>query len=234
MISIVIPTFNEIKNGYLEKILSPLSDKSKYDVICVDSNSTDGTQELIKRFDARLIITEATTRAERINIGVECSLGEVIVINHPRSVLESNAFEFLIKNSKDITWGGFTHQFDRAHPLLAFTSWYSNIIRGDFRSIFYLDHCFYIHKDIAKEVFPIPLAPIFEDTILSNKLKSIAHGKRLGFKSITSSMRFNKNGVLKQLYLNQKMKLMYYLNKDSEQMNKEYENGVNLNNEYNS
>ena len=71
MLSIIIPTFNEMGNGYLNKILPMLNQIDGIEVIIVDGHSTDGTVEYINRFSFKLIQVETTSRGKRLNIGMQ-------------------------------------------------------------------------------------------------------------------------------------------------------------------
>jgi glycosyltransferase involved in cell wall biosynthesis len=231
MLSVIIPTFNEMNNGYLEKIFPLLRNTNEIEVICVDSNSTDGTREFILENKFKLLSTDTTSRAKRLNIGIKSAQGEMLLLHHPRSLLSVNAIATL-KNDKELYWGAFTHRFDHKHFLLDFTSWWSNKWRGDKRHIFYLDHCFYIRKDILDDIGMIPEIDIFEDTELSLLLRSYCPPLRLDDISLTSSIRFKGNGVWKQAYTNQKLKWSYYFNRDHKKMNKDYEKNIALNSDY--
>ena len=50
MLSIVIPTFNESKTGYLKLILAQLALLDDAEVLVIDGGSTDGTLEIIEGF----------------------------------------------------------------------------------------------------------------------------------------------------------------------------------------
>ena len=232
MLSIIIPTFNELNNGIIQRTLKLLSEIEDIEVILVDSYSTDGTVELINSYPFKLIQTNTTSRAKRLNEGILAATHDMIILHHPRSILSSEGIEHL-KSNKDIyTWGAFKHQFDKSHYLLKFTSWWSNFGRGS-RGIFYLDHCIFAKKDILLQVGLIPEVDIFEDTEISIRLKQITKPTLLPYPSTTLAIRFTKNGIWKQALLNQKMKWQYYLKSDHKQMNKSYENGLNLNSNYN-
>lgn len=232
MISIIIPTFNEISHGSIQDILKSLSKIANVEIICVDSGSRDGTIELIQKYDVKLIQHKTNSRGERLTIGAKEASHDLIVLHHPRSVLEIGAIEYLIEHQSNLTWGGFTHEFDYKHPLLNFTSWYSNYVRSDIKGIFYLDHCFYIQKKLLVEIDYLPSVDIFEDTILSKRLLTMCRPKRLSFKSQTSAIRFKKNGIWRQAFLNQWMKLLFSFNTDNQELNKKYEKDVPLNSKY--
>jgi len=233
MLSVIIPTLNEMKNGYLQKIFPLLrSFEDQIEVICIDSFSVDGTKELIREYGFKMIQTDTTSRARRLNIGTKVSKGSLILLHHPRSIVEQRGIQYLIDHEKELTWGGFTHKFDHDHLLLRFTSWYSNSIRFDRKGIIYLDHCFFAQKALLEQVEFLPEIDIFEDTELSNRLLSVDAPERLIFYALTSATRFLKRGIWKQAINNQKLKIQYFLNTDHKQMNKDYERDVDLNSKY--
>ncbi len=231
MLSVVIPTFNEISSGYIQKSFPLLSNTEGLEVICVDSNSTDGTIDLIKKHGFKLISVDTTSRAKRLNIGIQESTGDMILLHHPRSLLNVAAFHTLMTED-DLFWGAFTHKFDLDHPLLKFTSWWSNLWRGDRRGIFYLDHCIYVQREIFEEVGLMPEIDIFEDTELCKLLNTYCMPLRLDEISLTSAIRFKNNGIWKQALMNQILKWKYYFKADHKQMNQLYEKKTALNSKY--
>lgn len=215
MLSVVIPTDRQTQCPILERTLSSLSQMKNLEVICIDKK-------------------EAHSRAERLNIGFHRSQGDVILFHHPRSFVDPIGIQVLIDKSLDkgrnIFWGGFTHRFDIHHPILKFTSWYSNKVRGGGRSILYLDHCIFFDRQLWKK--DLPNVDIFEDTLLSFEFRKVVKSILLPYLSTTSSIRFQKNGILKQALLNQALKLAFHLNVPDKLMNKVYDRGLRLNSDY--
>ena len=210
------------------------------EVICVDSFSKDNTVQIIEskkapEFNIRMIQCETNSRAKRLNIGIKEAIGEVVFLHHPRSIIDRNSLNYLAENYNQLSWGGLTHKFDRNHYLLKFTSWYSNQIRGKWRSILYLDHCIFFRRELLEnDKSPVPEVDIFEDTYLSLKLKKITKSSAviLPFNSQTSAIRFEKNGIWLQAIMNQILKICYMLNVPHKTMNKIYEKGLSLNSRY--
>jgi hypothetical protein len=237
MLSIIISTHNESSNYFFEEILKTVPITKDIEIIIVDYNSTDATISTAKSYQTKnpniqILSTSLNSRAARLNHGIKTARFNLVLLNHPRSVIEKPGIEYLIKNRSKVSWGGFTHQFDVPHPSLNFTSWYSNKIRADIRSIFYLDHCIFAKKSLLEKVGLIPEIDIFEDTEISLLLKKLNKGTRLPFLSKTSAIRFKKNGIFKQVFLNQFLKISYFLKRDHKKMNSSYEKGLDLNSEY--
>jgi glycosyltransferase involved in cell wall biosynthesis len=231
LLSIVVPTLNESKTGYLSKILNAYNGVGGIEVICVDGGSQDDTISIIKQSNAKLIITDIGSRAGRLNTGIKQAKFDMVLLHHPRSLVDVEGIKALTNRTSDIRWGAFTHQFSISHPLLNFTSWYSNHIRGR-RGIYYLDHCLFAQKQLLLDVGLLPEIDIFEDTEICLRLKKQANPIRLPFISQTSAVRFQSHGVYRQALKNQYLKWLYYFKRSDKEMNRLYEKGIELNTEY--
>ncbi len=218
-------TFNEFNNPYFWLNIQLL--KSEQDLfIVIDGGSSDGTQDRLKKERVLFMELPLSTRGERFNEALKVSFTDIVVFVHPRSKLTKEHIKELKEFEGPQTWGAFTHQFDHSHPLLQFTSWWSNCVRGDIKGIFYLDHILWAKRS---ELRAFPKDPIFEDTIFCHEMKKRSMPIRLSSPSVTSAQRFIKNGIWKQAILNQKMKLDYYRGVRLEKMDQAYERGLDLN-----
>lgn len=235
-LSIIIPVFNEMGVGHLEKNLKLLAPFENIEVICVDSMSSDGTFEMIQVYEyVKCYRTDSNLRAQRLNIGIRESQGHMILLCHPRSLLSNDGIKYLLKEYSKLEWGGFTHRFDKDSLGLQFTSWYSNQIRAKICSNLYLDHCIFIKKDLV-DYFGrnnlLEKVSIFEDSLLSFKLRTYSSAKILDFEVKTSSIRFDKNGFFYQGLLNQVLKVLFFIGVSEDLMNKFYERSLSLNSKY--
>ncbi|MGB5914380.1 MAG: glycosyltransferase, partial [Phormidesmis sp.] len=111
MFSVVLPCFNELRHGYLPKILENLcAQKGNKQLIVVVSPSEDNTLGVIQQFpQVEVIETDASNRAQRLNLGIAASQGDYVLLHHPATLLpEKDALlqaEAVL--SEGALWGGF-------------------------------------------------------------------------------------------------------------------------------
>lgn len=247
MFSVVLPCFNESRHGYLPKILENLCQQAgSKQLIAVVSPSTDDTLAIVQQFPAvEIIETNASNRAQRLNVGIKASRGEFVLLHHPATLLPTGDALYQAEVAlKDAAWGGFAHSFDLDHWLLRFTSWYSTVVRSQHQSILYLDHCIFARRQALIDIGGVPDMDIFEDTALS---LALAKGERPAGKPrgkpggrpaiatdtvITSARRFRSRGIYRQALLNQLLKLMYLTRQDPKTLNWLYESKSQINVSY--
>jgi glycosyltransferase involved in cell wall biosynthesis len=227
MISVIIPTFNESKHGYLDRILEFWeSNLDGFEIIIVDSGSTDETLSIVQKYKfVKIINTSKPNRPGRLNDGATIAQGQYLLFHHPVSLLDKQAIESMVTavQQQEFVWGAFQHKFDTKHFLLTFTSFYSNFVRGKLKGIFYLDHCLLVDKIYHEKVGGWPEDDIFEDTIYSRSLRKIKWPRLLKGASTTSARRFKKRGMYKHAILNQVIKIMFELGFDRRKINLIYE-----------
>jgi glycosyltransferase involved in cell wall biosynthesis len=243
-LSIILPCLNEIRHGYLDRILNNLAAQlvpknCEKEIITVVSASDDGTELVLQSYASRspeiqVVRSLANNRAQRLNDGIAASTGDIILLHHPATLLPEGIALQLIEQSlgSGNDWGGFCHSFDSAHWLLDFTSWYSNNVRLRKKGIVYLDHCPFIKRQVLAEIGHVPDLDIFEDTVLSNRLCQFSKPVLAQGKVITSARRFHQRGIYRHAMLNQLLKICYHLNLDPRWLNRLYEQKASINVKY--
>ncbi|MGP1384329.1 MAG: TIGR04283 family arsenosugar biosynthesis glycosyltransferase [Thainema sp.] len=237
MISIILPCINEMRHGYLLSILDNLmAQVGEKEIIIALSPSDDGTREAILKYpDIQLIEAEANNRAQRFNIGIAASQGDIILLHHPATLLPAHtALQQIEQVLSDpaIAWGGFSHQFDLNHWLLRFTSWYSTYQRGQRGGILYFDHCVFVRREVLEKIGGVPDLDIFEDTAFSEALRQHGQPAIAPGNVITSARRFRDRGIYQHALLNQWLKLTYRLGINPRLLNRWYERNVQINVRY--
>jgi len=218
-VSVVVPVFQHGAD-WLPRILARLGEVDGLEVICAgDSPVPAGGR-------ARFVRVDGPSRGARLQAGIDAASCPTILLHHPRSLVSAEGLRWLADRAGRAGWGGFTHAFDWDHPLLRFTSWYSNRVRAA-RGIVYLDHCVFFEKKLLTR--PIPPVEIFEDTELSLILRESGPPTIPPFLSTTSAVRSRANGPWRQAWLNQLLKLAYLCGAPHRRMNARYERGLGLN-----
>ena len=103
-ISVVLTTKNEEKN--IGELLESLSNQEEpYEVLVVDSESTDKTQEIIKEYSKKKknikLLIHPGTRAESMNYGIQQSTGEAVTFIGGDDVADKNLIKEIRNGLKD-------------------------------------------------------------------------------------------------------------------------------------
>lgn len=106
LVSINIPTYNNIKT--LGKTLESIENQTykNFEVIIIDSNSNDGTLELIKKFKGIKVYQYQGTLLGARGLGVEKSKGEYVFLVDSDHVLKSDTIEKGVEQMEkfDMLW----------------------------------------------------------------------------------------------------------------------------------
>ena len=105
--SVVIPTYNEEK--YLPKALESITNQTikPYEIIIVDSQSTDKTREIARAYGAKVITIKERGIGLARNIGAKHAKGDVIVCTSADVVVDRHWLEELGKalNHAELAYG---------------------------------------------------------------------------------------------------------------------------------
>jgi hypothetical protein len=231
-VSVIFPVVGSDIQFYLRDSLAQFSHDPRIEVICVDVTSSPILENLCRTHGIHYLRSRSQKRADRLTEGIAAAKGNWIVLHHPRSFLEKdNLLQVLSLDASSPGWGAWTHSFDETSRFYTFASWYSNRVRGDLRGIFYLDHCLFLNRAMIDRAGPnfIPSVEIFEDTLISQRLRRISRPQRLAGKARTSCIRFATNGILRQAVLNQYLKVCFHLKLPDRLLNRQYDGRLKLN-----
>jgi cellulose synthase/poly-beta-1,6-N-acetylglucosamine synthase-like glycosyltransferase len=102
-VSIIIPAHNEAKN--LPRCIQHIRDqdypKHSYEIIVVDNNSQDNTQEVLKYLDVRVVTEKRKSRTIALNTGIKASRGEIIIIIDADCLAEPEWLKAMVSAFKD-------------------------------------------------------------------------------------------------------------------------------------
>ena len=207
-VSIIIPTLNEEEN--MKNILNNLKSlKGDFEVIFSDGGSSDRTVEIIKNWGNCKIINSERGRAKQLNNGAKQSNNDILLFLHADSIIEEDVLikiENFIKNGNRA--GCLKIKFDSKRALMSLFAFLSNL-RVKYRNIAFGDQAIFIEKKLFEDIGMFDEIPIMEDYKFSLKLKSICRIKYIDSYIISSSRRFERNGIIKTALLMQKLQYMF-------------------------
>ncbi len=220
-ISIIIPVLNE--KEMIEKTLKTLQPLRArgHEVIVVDGGSSDDSVERTKPFADRVIITNKG-RSRQMNEGTKIASGEILLFLHADTFLPEDADgEILGALQGRIGWGRFDISLSGKHPLLRVVEYLVNL-RSRLTGIATGDQAIFVSRELFQSVHGFPDIDLMEDVALSKSLKQKGRPICLRKKVVTSSRRWEKNGILRTILKMWYLRLVYFLGADPNRLSLSY------------
>lgn len=214
-ISIIIPIFNEAEtiSGLLDYLINNSSKKNIAEIVVVDGGSTDGSLDIVSRFTFTSkdpetssglpcnvkLIASAKGRARQMNFGANNSNGDILYFLHADSFPPKNYDHYIINEvEKGNPAGCFKMKFDSNHWWLKLAGW---LTQFRWRACRGGDQSQFITKDLFEELNGFDEQfMIYEDNDLINKLYKKNLFVVIQEWLITSSRKYQKNGIWKLQY----------------------------------
>jgi rSAM/selenodomain-associated transferase 2 len=220
-VSIIIPTLNEaaILQSTLQR-LQPWRDAG-HEVVLVDGGSVDGSVAIAVPLADRVLRSEAG-RARQMNAGAEAARGEVLLFLHADTRLPDSAETMMRQALVARPWGRFDVTLSGRHWLLRVVERMMNW-RSCLSGIATGDQAIFVERDLFEAVGGYPEQPLMEDIALSRRLK-----RRVGPPAclrpplITSSRRWEENGILRTIWLMWRLRLAYFLGVSPQRLAQQY------------
>ena len=221
-ISVIIPVLNEACS-----IQSFLKDhqwmrQAGHEIIVVDGGSVDQTAELTKNLCDQLLYSKKG-RALQMNSGASAANGSALLFLHADTELPANADQLIIdalSNDKK-AWGRFDVK------LSGNSLWFRIIermmnLRSRITGIATGDQAIFVRAETFSQLNGFENIPLMEDISLTKRLKKVSFPICLRSKVITSSRRWEDNGVWKTIFLMWKLRFAYYLGQDPNVLVRKY------------
>lgn len=205
-LSVVIPVFNECEQiGDCLADLSHLRDGS-VDVIVVDGGSTDDTVDLAEA-QADRVINGPKGRALQMNAGAAQSGAEYLLFLHADTRLPEGFTPRWLGGAR---WGFFPVRLTGKHGLLRVIeqamSWRSRL-----SGIATGDQAIFVQRDLFEQLGGFPAISLMEDVALSRQLKCISKPTVLGVPVVTSSRRWEQQGILRTVLHMWYLRMAYFV-----------------------
>ncbi len=221
-ISIIIPTLNEA--AVIRDTLTPLQNLRKrgHEIILADGGSTDETLSLSKPLTDTQFIAE-TGRARQMNSGARKANGEVLLFLHADTLIPPNADELIGGGLADTRrcWGRFDVRLSGRQAPLRVVEKLMNL-RSRLTHIATGDQAIFIQREIFEQAGGFPSIPLMEDIAMSKRLKKIGPPLCIRQPAVTSSRRWEEQGILRTVIFMWRLRLAYFLGASPERLAQRY------------
>jgi len=220
-ISIIIPVLNEeISLSRLAEHLQFIRQQG-HEIIIVDGGSVDNTLSIAYSLTDTVIISKPG-RALQMNSGAAVASGDVLLFLHADTFLPDDSVQIISDLSlSENYWGRFDVRlssgkfvFRLIERLMNFRSCLTSIVTGD--------QAMFVEKNLFDRVGGFAEIALMEDIEISQRLKKIVKPICIKQKVITSSRRWESNGVVATVLLMWKLRLYYFFGASPEKLKQLY------------
>lgn len=213
-LSVIVPMLNEAAGivATLER-LQPLRALG-HEVIVVDGGSGDDSRSLAAPLADRIEIAPAG-RGPQMNAGAAVAAGEVLLFLHADTELPERA-ELLIAQALapgNRVWGRFDVRLSGTQRSLRMVERLMNL-RSCLTGIATGDQAMFMSRLAFEQAGRFPDIPLMEDIALSRSLKQLSPPVCVRARVLTSSRRWERQGILRTILLMWRLRLGYFLGVD--------------------
>ena len=223
VISIIVPTINEGRT--IDSCLRQLSGMRNrgHEVIVVDGGSDDDTLVTARPL-ADKVIQNQKGRARQMNAGAGLAKGDIYLFLHADTILPGDADRLIldcVKLYPDF-WGRFDVKLSGTHWLLRVIGLFMNF-RTRITGIVTGDHGIFVSRRWFETIGGYETIDIMEDISISKRLKRLGRPVCLKASVITSSRRWEENGILRTVFKMWRLRLAYALGVNPDHLVTQYE-----------
>ena len=223
VISIIIPTLNESQT--IQPCLRQLSDMRNrgHEVIVVDGGSIDDTLDKARPL-ADIAVQHQKGRARQMNAGTELARGDMYLFLHADTLVPDEADKYILDSTKlyPDCWGRFDVKLSGTHWLFSVIGFFMNS-RTRITGIVTGDHGIFISRRWFEAIGGYETIDIMEDISISKRLKRLGRPVCLKASVITSSRRWEENGILRTIFKMWRLRLAYAMGVNPDHLVTQYE-----------
>ena len=224
-ISVVVPVLDEAAT--LPGSLLPLQSMRgpAVEVIVVDGGSRDETPRVACPLSDR-VLDAPRGRARQMNAGAAAAGGRVLLFLHADTRLPSG-WVTMVRDALETRgreWGRFDVRLDGVHPMLRVVERAMNL-RSRLSGIATGDQAIFVARAAFEAVGGFPDIALMEDVALSRALRARSRPACLRAPAVTSSRRWERDGIVRTIVLMWRLRLRYALGADPDELVRLYRIG---------
>ena len=222
MLSIIVPVLDDA--DHLERLLPHLrSECPDADVLVVDGGSGDRTPLIARGWpDVRYLVGERG-RARQMNAGARAARGDVLLFLHADTRLPPGASVAIVRALEDpaVASGRFDVRFCNPHwafrMIAALMNWRSRLT-----GIATGDQAIFVRRQVFEALGGFRDIPLMEDVELCARLKRCGRTGCLRQRVVTSSRKWEREGIVRTIVLMWALRLLYFFRVDPMRLDRWY------------
>jgi rSAM/selenodomain-associated transferase 2 len=221
-LSIIIPVLDESlfftrQQLYLKALL-----EQEHEIIVVDGGSSDDSVSAAKELGCTCIHTKAS-RGYQLHAGAKASTHKYLVFLHADTLMPLTATNSIISalENQSIDWGRFNVAFTNKKLIFKFIAWFMNK-RSCMTGIVTGDQTLFINRRTYFDCGGFKNIPIMEDIEFSKRLKKHSPPICLKQTVITSSRKWEKQGITRTIILMWMLRAKYFFGVSADKLSKQY------------
>ena len=218
-IAVILPVLNEATN--LKQALSGLLELQSFDeIIVVDGGSTDASMEIVCKLmlsdalDSRpvpTLIESPRRRAWQMQVGAQAARADILLFLHADNTLPPGAADDIRDAiGRGRLWGRFDVRLSGRHFLFRIIERLMNW-RSRLTGIATGDQAIFVRCDVYRMLGGYAPVALMEDIEFSRRLKWVGKPACLSGPVIVSSRRWEKNGIVRTIFLMWVLRFLYWL-----------------------
>jgi rSAM/selenodomain-associated transferase 2 len=221
-LSVIIPARNEQAGiGATLERLQGLRRRG-HQVLVVDGGSHDNTVARCAGL-ADTVIAGRAGRAVQMNAGAALADGDILLFLHADTRVPANIDKQIIAALAEHSgWGHFDVRLSGRHPLLRLVESLMNL-RARLSGIATGDQGLFVSRCLFDTLGGFPDIPLMEDIAFSRQLKRVRRPHCLRTRLVTSSRRWERQGVLATIFKMWVLRLAYSLGVPAAQLARHYD-----------
>lgn len=221
MISIVIPALNEANQIVATLGALQAARRAGHELIVVDGGSADGTVERAAPL-ADQVIGASRGRARQMNAGAAAARGDILWFVHADTLVSEDGYKHVCAAvAGGAAWGRFDVRLSGRGPALRVVEALMNR-RSRLTGIATGDQAIFVLRELFQQLGGFADIPLMEDIALSAALRRLGRPACLVEPAITSSRRWERDGVWRTVGLMWWLRLRYWLGTDPAVLHRQY------------
>ena len=233
-IAVILPVLNEAVR--LEVTLSALIEDQHFDeIIVVDGGSTDASVEVVCKFmssvasdthPAPRLIQSPRGRARQMHAGALAADADILLFLHVDSVPPPGAADDIRETIGHARlWGRFDARLSGRHFLFRIIERLMNW-RSRLTGIATGDQGIFVRRDVYRVVGGFAPLELMEDIEFCSRLKWFSKPACLPGPLVTSSRRWEQNGIVRTVFLMWTLRFLYWLGVSPERLARWYDHSL--------